>query len=577
MLKKKVKARGPTNGGTMRKPTARRRVRTVDEQDDGGGLVPQLSRSLPASTSLTKAKKKSKLSFTNDLAGDEDDEAGPVGMMGRASVRRRDDDEDGEETGLFRAPSKQQTVLLDLDKPAYGMAELEALRSESRRQSAVSVAASETVLAGDELEEMEEELELRQELLAAASAQRGEEKAGAMQEEEGGDGYIPTVEQIRVAREMRERLRKQGEDFIPLSGSANAPINVDEEDESRIVREKSDDSDDPFDEHRGAIKFGAPEGPDDRAKFGNRASRLNDSVINDWETELIRQAAGSGAMGDGGKRNMLLNDEEQQQPTKRRSNIVLRSGGSRISLEVIHRNVQSRVRDAIERCRIVREQLNSATVLESEGLRDLPAAKEELARLSARYNFMQRMREYVLNLISCLEYAIPQIEAIERDEAKEGATAAATASAARRVFENVTEEYSLVNVLASFDSFRVQYPQWFFGAHIDDSIAELVVPLLRWELLSWNVFESPEKLTSFKWFQDLANFGDAALPKSEVVFLNILHSTVVRRIELALARAGEPSDVTRRRRLLSVVGDLKLLFQGSPALLQPLLDRMKTV
>ncbi len=377
---------------------------------------------------------------------------------------------------------------------------------------------------------------------------------------------------------MRERRRKQGEDFIPLSGdSSAAPINVDEEDESRIVREKSDDSDEPFEEHRGAIKFGAPTGPDDKAKYAESKALLNDSVVNEWELELIRQGAGGAAAASAGEAEReasLLEESERRKHQRRRgAEAVLLQGGARVSLEEIQRHVQARVRETVERCRIVREQLNSASALEAEGVTELPAAKEELAKLSARYDFMQRIREYSLNLISCLEHALPQIEALEKEEPNAGF--AATALAAQRVFENVSEEYSLRNVLASFDSFRLQYPQWFFGAHIDDSLAELVIPFVRWELLSWNVFQSPEKLADLRWFQALANFGDAQSPKTEAFFVNVLRQTVVRRIEAALARSEGPRSEVERQRLLAVTADLKLLFESKPALLQPLLALVK--
>jgi hypothetical protein len=528
----------------MRKVAGRRRVRTTDEGDEPAGALP------PAITRIASAKKKSKLSFTNDLEGD-DDESGRAAGMGRPSLRQRDD---VEEQNVLFPPQSRQPILLDLAKPAYGQAELDALRSETKRQS---MSADDVVLAGDELEQMEQD-------------------AG---DGEGDGGDIPTMEQVRVAREMRERRRKQGDDFIPLGSEAVAPINVDEEDESRIVREKSDDSDEPFEEHRGAIKFGAPVGPDDKAKYAeSKSAALDDSVVNDWELELIRHGAGGAvatAVSASEREAALLQESERRkQPRRRVADAVLaQGGGGAIALEDIQRHVQARVREAAERCRIVKEQLNAASVLEAEGVAELPAAKAELAKLSARYDFMQRIREYSLNLISCLEHALPQIEALEKEEPNVGF--AATALAAQRVFENVGDEYSLRNVLASFDSFRVQYPQWFFGAHIDDSIAELVIAFVRWELLSWSVFESPEKLADLKWFQSLANFGDVQSPKTEAFFVNVLCQTVVRRVESALARGEAPKSEVERQRLFGVASDLKQLFESKPALLQPLLDRMK--
>jgi hypothetical protein len=225
----------------MRKGSGRRRVKIADDDGEAPTIV--------ARSTSGSVRKKSKLSFSNDLDGEE--EGGMFGMKG-AAVRREED----EDVGIVR--EKKTVVLGDLvSRPSYGKEDLKALQSDVNRVEEPVV-----VIAGDELDMMEQEQE-----------QDGEE-----------DISIPMVEQIRVAREIRERLRKQGEDFIPLNEEA--------EEEGRLVRDKSDDSDEPFEEHRGPkIKFGAPTGPE-RPSKSSSAPNLNDSVVNDWELELIRCAAG---------------------------------------------------------------------------------------------------------------------------------------------------------------------------------------------------------------------------------------------------------------------------------------------
>jgi hypothetical protein len=106
----------------MKKGSGRRRVKTNDE-DDGDSGPTILSRS-------SSSKKKSKLSFSNDFDGGDDD--GLVGMKG--VVMKRDVEEEEKD---FLAPSRKPIVLSDLaSRPSYSKEELSALRSDSMMKSA---------------------------------------------------------------------------------------------------------------------------------------------------------------------------------------------------------------------------------------------------------------------------------------------------------------------------------------------------------------------------------------------------------------------------------------------------------
>jgi hypothetical protein len=385
-------------------------------------------------------------------------------------------------------------------------------------------------MAGDELDELEQE-QLEKE------------------EDEGVDVHVPMVDQIRVAREIRERLRKQGDDFIPLTEKdAN-------EEESRLVREKSDDSDEPFEEHRGAkLKFGTPVGPEKQFV----AAGLNDSVVNDWELELIRSAAGSDAAQQRASQPTTIDSPAAPRRTTPARDLPIVLGSKASNLNVLKRAVEIKVEEAGERVRAVRTQLANAESVAEEATSELPKTIDELAKRSTRFNFVQRVRDYALNLIACLEqHIVPQLEVLERSPPSDQIP---------DLFDNVSEEYRLPSVLSSFDSFRVQYSEWYYGAHIDDCLVELVEPFVRFELLT---FVPERKLTDWNWFNLLASFGDPNSPKTDEVFLKILSNTIVRKLEAFVANGGKVE------RVKHVVSDLVLLFESKPSLIQPLLDKMK--
>ncbi len=508
----------------MKKASARRRVKTAHEDGDQDSGPTIVSRSV--------AKKKSKLSFSNDLDGGEDDDL--VGMKGAVMKR----EERNEEDELDFLSAKRPIVLGDLGgslvRPSYGKEELNALRTDSapNRQREEPV----IVMAGDELDELEE-----QQIQA--------------EEEDGDDIHVPMVDQIRVAREIRERLKKQqSDDFVPLSEKDA------EEEESRLIRDKSDDSDEPFEEHRGdKLKFGAPVGPEKHVMV---SGGLNDSVVNDWELELIRSAAGSDVGMSQQQQQHLMNEFLSPAPSRRapaRDLPILSATSKATNLHELKRAVDLKVAEAVERVRVVQGQLANAEVVAQDAAKELPKATDELAKRSIRFNFVQKVRDYTLNLIACLEqHVLPQVEAFEKSGS----------SNVPDLFENVSEEYRLQSVLSSFDSFRMQYSEWYYGAHIDDCLVELVEPFIRYELLA---FVPERKLTEWSWFNLLASFGDPNSPKTDEVFLKILHNTLVRRLEMFIATG----DANASMRVKHLVEDLIMLFESKPSLLQPLLDKMK--
>jgi len=361
------------------------------------------------------------------------------------------------------------------------------------------------------------------------------------------EDVLPGLEQIRAAKEIREKLRKaaaDGKDFIPLNDEV-----PNEEDDSRLVRDKSDDSDEAFEEHRGTtIAFGAPKGPDQDFRDHRTRQSLNDSAVNDWEMELIRKGAGGQHYANGkqdeAEAAAAKAATDQMNPVRRKS--VFQSSSKALkglSVESVLKLVQKRRLDTKERCDILLRQIGSAGALSAEGTSELPEAKNLLETASSAYDFLQRMREYILNLISCVEYAEPLVQSLE-EQVEKAAFDSQTyelngelLDSCKQVFENVSDDYAnLKQICARFDAFRLKYPQWFFGAHIDSSLLDLMTPFVRWELLWWPAFLSPAamKLSDMNWFQAIAHFGDLSLAKTEVSFLQVLSETVLKKVGASL-------------------------------------------
>ena len=531
--------------------------------------------------SRAKSKSKSNLSFGNDF---EDEEKGSSFSMMRQEIGRHDtadrkhgasnsnhDEDDGP---LLSAPLKKP-ILLDFattntNRPKYGSHDLEDLKKETPQHH--------KILAGDELDEMLKDAEKEEE------------------EEEEGEEVIPTVEQIRVAKERRERMRKQGgdlniesEDFMPLKDGDNDM--EDNNEGSRLVRDKDDDSDEPFEEHRGpTIKFGKPEDAE-KSRFQAMKSESLENGWNEWELEQIRKGAYDRASELKERADEELSDKKKK---KKRKSHAPRSA---IPFSVIQNGVKKRYAEESERARVLRQQMSSAMMMKDEGVSDLPSAMQELKLASSKYDFLQKTRNYILNLISCIEGTAENIVALEKkliqkcrlrfDESirqnfngggNEGhfvdldTTEISKESA--DIFEDVIDDYcNLRNILANFEAFRKSYPELFFGAMIDECLVDIIVHFVKWNLLSWNPILDPlaDRIADVGCFQLLAHFGDHSKPSTELNFMKILKATFLKKLVLLVTEGFDPTAKAESERAKEVFLEFVVFFPDINEIL-PLLD-----
>lgn len=569
------------------KKARRRRVSSSvlgDEGEGSGGLSIALKRARPK-------KKRTNLSFTNDLSDGEDAEtqskfsmsriqSGEEGANGCEHVFFSRDSvaivvEDEEDDSILRSgKASHTTTLLDI-APRYGKADLASLQKETKTFKSPEAPV---ILAGDELEQM-----------MANQLQEDDEGNDDDDRLDGEMSAIPTAEQIRVAREKRERMRKNGgglEDFIPLEENADdSGFIVDKK--GAEERDGSDESDDAFEEYRGAtIAFGAPAAHRHRPTeedMGHHAKpSLDDSAVNAWEMDLIRK----GSVGAG----VANYDDLELSPIvakKRRKSVFgsVSASNRTMSIEAIARRAKSTVAQCEDQCRTLQIQMIAAGNTSTEGTEELPTAKSELDVASETYDFMQRIREYCWNLASCLNEMIPLIQELhhrvsdtyrnQRDDRNRGAENLISLSDGLRediasVFANVNEEYSSVPRICSvFDSFRTKHPSWYRDAHIHASLVEIIIPLVRWELLAWPGFLEPWalKLTDMEWFQALAHFGDLEAENTEQVFLSVLEQTLVAKLESLMMSGYTLADEALTVRAVALVDDVSPFFSGGKELI----------
>lgn len=458
-------------------------------------------------------------------------------------------------------------------------------------------ASQQAILAGDAV------------LLLAEQQQH--EQGGEWPDEDGA--ALPSAEQIRVAKERRERMRAAlaagGDDFIALDAveapsattAAEAVESSDDgEKESRLVREKEDDSDEPFEEHRGAtITFGAPTAPVDVSTSDRKVV----DVDADFEMELIRQGAYDRGLE---LEASVLRDTQALRQRTNASQVVATAMAFRVrGLSVSLAALRKRVQHSEEQCALLATQLRSASAMAADATAELPALEASLKDASEKYDYMQRTRDYAFNLLECLGVCAPQVDALEAElrvfymqrgiEARasaaephwegpanvvpawaNGTERAALEAKAALVFDNVVDEYASCRLIAGhFEVFKRKYADAYRGAYVGDSLVDVFAPFARWELLGWDGFLRPDSTAALqqRWFQVAVSlFGDY----SEEVFLALVSKVLVPKVEALLQDAYDVSSRPQTVRAIEQVEQLVSLYESNPAALRTLLDAVVT-
>jgi len=231
---------------------------------------------------------------------------------------------------------------------------------------------------------------------------------------------VPTEAQIASIKAKRERLRRIGvtPEFISLQTSEN-DLNEksDSEEESRLVRETSDDEDDEVypDNVGSRLKFGVPEKEKPLKKTLYEVLEEGDEDENEfrqWELEQLKKS--------GLKRTQIQNiplgikgavyegvHGVSSKPTVRRtleplsvSDITKRLKESLSQMQSIHSQNKQRL-------------FKIQTELQ-ESRENIEKIDKEFKEASEQFNYFQEMKGYVLDLADCLQEKIPIVLEIEK-------------------------------------------------------------------------------------------------------------------------------------------------------------------
>lgn len=579
----------------------RRRVGSGVDEADEGVVIPAQEKQVicfPISNKLSltgfpnrRKKRNTGLSFvSDDLIGEEGESSSTFRVTPMSSAKVDSEEEvEGVRLQLHEAAlqqhqqrkSKPKVATLDLgkDRPQYSKEDLEDLKRKSMQQRN----EEDVVVAGDELDRMEID--------------------GLL--EDGGEGEdFELLEKREKMRAERRKWAESDEDgFIPLDEKR---VNHGKEEEEggaggRFVRDRSDDSDEPIEEYRGRrLAFGKASGADGKNVAGSSRSRMNDSAINDWEMDMIRK----GTYGNPELRDVDFlpsSDALQDSAAKdqvRPLRVITNPGKRAVALSSILKHAQSKMNGASDRVRILKNELARIKEQRTESSPELLAqANEHVKKASAKYDFLQQMRDYVLNLVSCLQHAAPKMEELEKKllevyakvaehskKMQQGSHYAGVdvawvddvdvSTMYQQIWGDVSDSYSdLRKICAYFDSFRFQYGDLYTGAHIDDCLAELLTLFIRSQVALWGGFldKNARKFTDFPWFQVLVLFGEEGSPKTEERFQKILCDSLVKRVIAMVDHGYDVSNRACTERAVELVQEIARFFASAPPnLLQPL-------
>lgn len=243
--------------------------------------------------------------------------------------------------------------------------------------------------------------------------------------EHGGRGkHIPDEAMIKHAKEKRERLRQGtefGEDegsFIPLKAGDASQEDRSKWGESRLITEDQDDGEEhTFEDAMGErIGFGDPQERERQAARKRREAMEQhgaedcDSEEGDeqfeWELEKIRQGTG--------KR------DDNEEATARQTQRQRRKGSPQEAAEVSPTSLEA-VQKEMRKALLSLQNMHDSHVREVTGMEtelaitkaNIEMAEKKQTDASKRYELFQGTREYMLDLLDCLDKKIPQIEEAE--------------------------------------------------------------------------------------------------------------------------------------------------------------------
>jgi len=241
---------------------------------------------------------------------------------------------------------------------------------------------------------------------------------------------IPSRTEISKARIRRERIRELGQ-FVPLEETSYSTELDPEELHSRLVREGEEDPEPEIfdDEKGGRIAFGDPKERERRHK-ANLLEQIKqaeeedseDEEIRRWELEQIKKGVRGGKelrkaalekTKGRRKEDIAANDAAS---TKSQISVPEHARGvlsSRTQMPSVE-EVQKSLKQALERLEVshdneekeLRQVKSSISTAESNA----EALRKQLNATSEDFDYYQRLRDYLLDLLDCLKETSGEIE-----------------------------------------------------------------------------------------------------------------------------------------------------------------------
>ncbi|KJE90069.1 hypothetical protein CAOG_01444 [Capsaspora owczarzaki ATCC 30864] len=227
---------------------------------------------------------------------------------------------------------------------------------------------------------------------------------------------------------------------------------------------------------------------------------------------------------------------------------------------------------------------------------------DEIDVVSARLSYFQGVKDYVTDLLGCLDAKWPLIQAAEGslnelfqafgslttdvsvdDDALEAPVhrsrydeqLVSVLGAAQRIFDDVLDDFgSLEFVIGKFDELRRLYPQMYSESYVSFFLPNLFSPYVSHALLAWHpLLGDAADITAMPWFGTIAAFagrsasstGAGALdanPDADLLLQSIEKSLLPRMLGV-LMHVWNPFSLCQSSRALSVVSTLIQLADKS--------------
>ncbi|RDD43588.1 PAX3- and PAX7-binding protein 1 [Trichoplax sp. H2] len=237
---------------------------------------------------------------------------------------------------------------------------------------------------------------------------------------------IPDAATIHALKKQRELKRQYGSDYIPVDDTVRYTKTEDSTDKSsqatsRLVREDDNDKSDPEDDYR-QLSFSNIKNTNsfpDTTEIDHVDEE--DEEVSRWEQEQIKK--GSAALQATPASSQWTN---QQNTTSNNSNATIPNAVSQsiaiptvpptqptVSIEDFRLKMKNRLQAATEELQAHQREMDRVTTYHQESQVNVTSLEQQSADACNRFTFFQDIRQYVNDLLECLNEKITTIQDCE--------------------------------------------------------------------------------------------------------------------------------------------------------------------